>query len=209
MTAFTPCRNLRRLDLSGNVELGMRAFEVLARLYVRERPIDPLPAGGHQSVLTLPEDHQFGVDGEGDFESGPDATSLHDDDGHGLSKACILPYRCGLRSLPYLTLHSVGLTEGGALFLSLVLEQHYFPIQLITATNAAEATSHITIYRQDVRSAGIDWDHNDHSLSKDGMHLMEQTGKARLQLLSDSESISGSLSENFDMISMTGSTNTL
>lgn len=195
LQSFRSCMTLRRLDLSNNTLLGPRAFEILARVYSREPPVVPLPATGYQSLITLPDDAStYGI-------SSPDLAIRQGNaphlpvcaNGKTLADPWVLNYRCGLRSIPYLTFTNVGLNDTGALFLSYVLEQHYYPIQLVTETNATEATSVIRTYRQDANTKGIDWEQNTQTLSKDGLHLLQAAEKLRKKmLLEDTDSMTSS-----------------
>jgi hypothetical protein len=201
LQSFRSCMTLRRLDLSNNPSLGSQAFEVLARVYSREPPVEPLPATGNQSFITLPDGCStftaskldLGSFDSDSFRNGnaPDHTVCAN--GKTLADPWVLKYRCGLRSIPFLTLTNVGLDDTGALFLSYLLEQHYYPVQLVTENNAAEATNHVRIYRQDTSTKGVDWETDSDSLSKDGLHLLQCAEKLRMKvLLGDSDSITSS-----------------
>lgn len=201
LCAFHDCMTLRRLDLSDNPSLSYWALEVLARVYSQEPPVDPLSATGAQSLITLPDDELLDVAAETDTEDEDNGEShgYHDDElprcanGKTLADTWVLGYRRGLRSIPYLTLTNVGLSDTGALFLSYVLEQHYYPIQLITETNASDATSQIRTYRQDANLKGIDWDDNLETLGKDGVYVLQCAEKQRARnMLGDVESLTGS-----------------
>lgn len=203
LCAFHDCMTLRRLDLSDNPSLGSRAFEVLARVYDREPLVDPLENAGIQSLISLPDedvpDSSVGAEmGKTDL---PDEDEDDEDyprcaNGRTLADTWVLGYRRGLRSLPYLTLANVGLTDTGALFLSYVIVQHHYPTQLITETNATEATSQIKAYRQDANIKGIDWDNNSKTLGKDGLHLLHCAEKQRVrEVLGDVDSMTSSAYE--------------
>ena len=196
LQSFRSCMTLRRLDLGDNPSLGYRAFEVLARVYSREPAVDPEPATGTRSFITLPDSCSVLSSSSLDANH---STNANDPNlprcanGKTLADAWLLKHRCGLRSIPYLTLTNVGLDDTGALFLSYVLEQHYYPIQLVTENNATEASSSIRTYRQDANTKGIDWDNNSESLSKDGLHLLQCAEKLRMKmLLGDSDSMTSS-----------------
>jgi hypothetical protein len=196
LQSFRSCMTLRRLDLGHNPSLGYRAFEVLARVYSREPAVDPEPAAGNQSIITLPDScsvlSNVSLDAVHSRDSN-DQTLLRCANGKTLADGWTLKHRSGLRSTPYLTLTNVGLDDTGALFLSYVLEQHYYPIQLVTENNATEASSSIRTYRQDANTKGIDWDNNSEFLSKDGLHLLQCAEKLRMMmLLGDSDSITSS-----------------
>lgn len=202
LSSFRNCMTLRRLDLSDNPSLGPWAFEILARVYSREPLVAPLPATGNQSLITLPDDE--GLDDTSSLAASEVHASPyeHSNDlprcanGKTLADTWILGYRRGLRSLPYLTLSNVGLTDTGALFLSYVIEQHHFPTQLITEINAIEATSQIRTYRQDANTKGLDWDNNTQTLGKDGLHLLQCAEKQRVRnVLGDADSTTSSAYE--------------
>lgn len=56
LSSFSKCCVLRRIDLSGNA-LGPRAFEVLARVYAKESPVDlALTTGMDESLQTHSKD---------------------------------------------------------------------------------------------------------------------------------------------------------
>lgn len=198
LSAFHDCMTLRRLDLGSNPCLGHWAMEVLARVYTREPLVDPLPATGTQSMITLPDD--VSLISCGDASS---IQSVDEDDafhrcanGKTLADTWELGYRRGLRSLPYLTLTDVGLNDTGALFLSYVIEEHHYPTQLISEINATGATNHSPAYRQDGNIKGINWDDNSETLGKDGAHLLQSAEKQRaMNVLGDMESITSSAYE--------------
>ncbi|KAK6006086.1 hypothetical protein QM012_006496 [Aureobasidium pullulans] len=196
LQSFRSCMTLRRLDLGDNPDLGYRAFEILARVYSREPAVDPEPATGNQSFITLPDSCSVLSNGSLDGTqvrngNGSDLPTCAN--GKTLADPWMLKHRRGLRSIPYLTLTNVGLDDTGALFLSYILEQHYYPIQLVTENNASEATSSIRTYRQDANTKGIDWDNNSEFLSKDGLHLLQCAEKLRMRmLLGDSDSVTSS-----------------
>ncbi|GAB7350457.1 hypothetical protein MBLNU459_g1060t1 [Dothideomycetes sp. NU459] len=223
LASFSTCMTLRRLDLSHNADLGSWAFEILARVYSRERPVDPIPAAGNCSVITFPNDQLPDEEDADRYYAKYARTSRqfnretddlpHCANGKTLADTWVLGYRCGLRSLPYLTLHDVGLSDSGALFLSYVIEKHHYPIQLITELNASGAVNMMRTYQQDSNNNGIDWDSNLKSLSKDGFHLLLSAEKLRQRVLKgDSDRIANSLygtpraPENTDMAHRKGST---
>lgn len=198
LKAFSECRTLRLLDLSDNTRLGSRGLEILARIYLRESPIDPVEAWDVQSVLSLPDTVASRPEGAVDelldaSDEDEDTDMMESTCGKNLSKGGYLAYRCGLRSIPYMTVRNIGLTDGGALFLSFVLERHYYPIQLITAVNAPESSSRVRLYQQESKSSGLDWDQNDATLGKDGMLLLQHTQVARRDLMGDADSMHSSV----------------
>lgn len=201
LTAFQDCMTLRRLDLSDNPSLGPWALEIFARVYNREHPVDPLPIAGTQSLMSLPDEETLSTSGDEKSEDGEQLQDDSDDlprcaNGKTLADTWDLGYRRGLKSLPYLTLINIGLTDTGALFLSYIVEQHHYPTQLITEINAPEATSQIRAYSQNVTLQGIDWDTKSKTLGKDGLHLLQCAEKQRAKnVQGDFDSITSSAYE--------------
>ena len=102
----------------------------------------------------------------------------------------LLKRRCGLRSIPYVSLNNIGLTDAGALWLSYVVEDHHFPTQLIDGLNATLPTTLITTYQQEANSKGLDWDEREQQLGKDGLHTLKKAEAVRRQaLLADQVSV--------------------
>lgn len=192
LSSFKSCMALRRVDFSHNINLGSWAFEILARVYNREKPVDPLRPCGNTSVISLINDRLAKDDDNDRYHAKYARTSRQisrdmdelprSANGRTLADTWILGYRCGLRSLPYLTLRNVGLSDSGALFLSYIIEKHYFPVQLITEINASAATNLTRTYQQDANDKGIDLDDN-MSLSRDAAHLLKCAGMSRERML--------------------------
>lgn len=183
LTAFRSCKTLRRLDLSGNLELGARALEIFCKVHCNEPAIDPIALGGDRSVYTLDE-----------TEESDDNKSAATDEPEGsldwMTSGVMLRRRCGLRSIPYISFQNVGINDTGALWLSYILEDHYFPNQLVSELNAAPATSSIDAYRQGLVEGGIDWSGYKGSLGRDGLSLLNKTEAARKHsTLSDTDSL--------------------
>lgn len=201
LAAFRHCMTLRRIDLSDNPSLGALAFEVLARVYSLERPVDPLSASGSESIIALSDEDVLNMAAE--FKDNQRHDTPDEDNylprganGKTIADTQILGYRRGLRSVPYITLTNVGLTDTGALFLSYVLEQHYYPTQLISETNAVEATNVCSTYRQDGNINGINWDNNNDTLGKDGAFVLKCAERLRAkQVEDDCDSFAGSAYE--------------
>ncbi|KAK4545927.1 hypothetical protein LTR36_002491 [Oleoguttula mirabilis] len=196
LLAFKHCYKLRRLDLSGNTELGGRAVEIFARVHINEPAISPVPSGGDGSVLSLlsekaDEDDAASISGE----TGEDAEEDNDlAMAKSLSDARFLRRRCGLRSIPYITLHQTGLTDASALWLSYVVEDHYFPNQLTDDLNGIQAGSAVKAYQQGESNSGVDWANNKTTLGKDGLALLQKTDVLRRQtMLDDQSTLAGSL----------------
>lgn len=174
LTAFKSCKTLRRLDLSGNPELGARALEIFSKVHCNEPTIDPIALGGDRSVYTLDE-----------TQESDDNKSATTDEGEGsldwMTSGVMLRRRCGLRSIPYISFQNIGINDTGALWLSYILEDHYYPNQLVSEINAAPATSPVDAYRQGAVEGGIDWSGFQGSLGKDGLSLLTKTEIARKQ----------------------------
>jgi len=176
LVAFKDCKTLRRLDLSGNRELGARALEVFSRIHCNEPAIDPVALGGDRSVHTLDE--------VSESDDNRDGTTVDVSDGafDRMTSGAVLHRRCGLRSIPYISFGYVGLTDTGALWLSYVLQEHYFPNQLLNELNAAPAISSVDAYQQDAVEGGIDWRGNKDTLEKDGLALLTKVKAIRKML---------------------------
>ena len=178
LVAFKDCKTLRRLDLSGNRELGARALEVFSRIHCNEPSIDPIALGGDRSVYTLDELS------ESEDNTSVTAEDIQNDDNtfDRMTSGAVLHRRSGLRSIPYISLNDIGLNDTGALWLSYVLQEHYFPNQLLNELNAAPATSSVEAYQQDAVEGGIDWRGNTDTLSKDGRSLLTKVDAIRKAL---------------------------
>ncbi|WPH00239.1 Hypothetical protein R9X50_00306200 [Acrodontium crateriforme] len=194
LVAFKGCFRLRRLDLSGNTELSAKALEIFACVHLNEEAIVPISACGNESVLSLGSKNGDGDDHHP--QSPSDGESKYRDSaefGKDLAHATLLTRRRGLRSIPYITLQGIGLTDAGALWLSYILEDHYYPTQLIDDLNAISPSSSIKTYQQDANRNGIDWEGNETSLGKDGIYLLEKTESSRMAMLDDQGDLEDSM----------------
>ena len=171
LRSFKGCLKLRRFDLSGNLKLGARAMEVFARVHVNEPQINPTSPDRDASVLSLASEYAR-VTPAGDRRASNESRD------NPMANARIIRRRSGLRSIPYITLHEIDLNDAGALWLSVVLQDHHYPNQLIDELNATTAESSIKAYQQDAHSRGIDVTCN-HGLGKDGALLLEKTESIR------------------------------
>lgn len=192
LMSFQGCMKLRRLDLSGNGELGSRAMEVLARVHIAEQSIIPIPPRDITSSLSLIDEHE-----EIHQADSPDAadekTGLGIGFQSGMANGRMIMKRRGLRSIPYITLNLTGLDDAGAVWLSYVLEDHFYPNQLIDELNATRSDSVISAYQQDTNFQGLDWSDNK-TLGKEGRQLLERTEALRRQmLLDDRTTMAGSM----------------
>jgi hypothetical protein len=196
LKSFRGCLKLRRLDLSGNQQLGSRALEIFARIHSTEPPINPIPAGGETSILSLVqeanEDLSASTESMGGFEEDDITRTSKMTGGQFMKKR-----RSGLRSFPYITFNDVGMDDAGALWLSYIMIDHYYPNQLLDELNATHAESAIKTYQQDANSQGIDWTDGT-ILGKEGKLLLEKVEVLRRQaMLGDSATIaSGILSDD-------------
>ncbi|KAK4503036.1 hypothetical protein PRZ48_006463 [Zasmidium cellare] len=185
LLSFHDCLKLRRLDLSGNTSLGAKALEILSRVHLLEEPIDPISASGDSSVLSLPE--------ELDTSDQPTPKTAEFELTDSMAAGKLLKRRCGLRSIPYISLTNIGLNEAGALWLSYVVADHHLPSQLIDSLNAAHATTLINAYQQDANSRGIDWDERESTLCKDGLQILKKAEAFRQQtMLADQVTVASS-----------------
>ncbi|EME44906.1 hypothetical protein DOTSEDRAFT_61526 [Dothistroma septosporum NZE10] len=181
LRSFGDCRKMRRLDLSGN-PLGSRALEIMAQVYTKEPPIVYMSASGNMSVVSL-SSHGDGL--EPVSEDLPEASGMLD--GQHLKR------RCGLRSIPYITLNDIVLDEAGALWLSYLLEEHPYPSQLIDAINATSLSSPIETYGQGQHRHGIELHLKEPDIGKDGLSLLKRAELVRQQtMLADQFSMNGS-----------------
>ena len=178
LVAFKDCKTLRRLDLSGNRELGARALEVFSRIHCNEPLIDPISLGGDRSVYALDELS------ENEDNKSVTTEDIHNDDVafDRMTSGAVLRRRSGLRSIPYISLKDIGLNDTGAIWLSYILQEHYFPNQLLNELNAAPATSSVEAYQQDAVEGGIDWRGNKDTLGKDGVTLLTKVDAIRKTL---------------------------
>lgn len=139
LDSFRTCRVMRRLDLSGNDFCKSITMEILCRVYCSHRPIDPNELEG-----CAPIDDDMASSRELRGRKLLDKTNAsalqpskdpfidqYASEG-SMSDAVVLKRREGLRSIPYIVLRNVGMTDSGVLWLSKVLEQHYWPQYLMT-----------------------------------------------------------------------------
>lgn len=187
LVAFRGCMMLRCVDLSGNTDLGTRAFEVLAKVHNREPAIDPVSALGERVVVSASQESLAKTDAphvKGQKVGVTGGYNTMFDSGY-------LQRRCGLRSLPYLEVHNVGLNDAGALWLSFTLQDHYLPSQLTTQHNAVSADTSHPAYSQGSGVDGINWIANNETLGKEGLKVLKQSEDVRKKtLLEETTSVS-------------------
>ncbi|KAI9806601.1 MAG: hypothetical protein M1825_006058 [Sarcosagium campestre] len=157
LESMSDCTTLRRLDLSDN-QLGPRAFEVLCRVYAKEKPVDVSKIGPsrltdlHQSG-TVEQDQRVSrparktslngnariISGSGPGNRrntskarGRRGSSLAAEPSIGIvsRQSQVNSATAGLRSIPYIVFSNTGMTDTCALHLSYVLEYHNYPALL-------------------------------------------------------------------------------
>lgn len=175
LQAFRSCRKLRRVDFSENAKLGAKAFEIMAKVHVNEPPISAMPYRGNTSVISLHADEETIAAIQPRYSA------------DSMSRGGHLKRRMGLRSIPYITLTDTGLDDLSALWLSLILEEHYYPNQLIDRLNATSASSSIATYQQDASSRGVDWNMENPNENRDGLYLLQKTEIFRKQIMVEDE----------------------
>lgn len=195
LNAFSNCCVLRRIDLSGNL-LGPRAFEVLARVYANENPVDLVLSdsvqGGDElakqarklGIATNTERGQQRIESVAVDQAEPGSSLSH------AEPLDIYVTTKGLRSVPYLNLCNTGMTEACALHLSYVIGSHNMPEKLLTRVPAAKAGSHtqqLLAYDGETRCRGIIYLPNSH------------LGGAAMKVLELAEAVREGLCEDLDL----------
>lgn len=210
LNAFSNCCVLRRIDLSGNL-LGPRAFEVLARVYANDDPVDLVPSdsveeSAENSTRGLRSTSQDGDEltkqvrrlgiatnmerGQRRIESVVvDQTEPGSSLGHAEALNIYVTTK-GLRSVPYLILSNTGMTEACALHLSYVIGSHNMPEKLLSRVPVAKAGPHtqqLLAYDSETRCRGIVYLPNSH------------LGGAAMKVLELAEAVREGLCEDFDL----------
>lgn len=210
LNAFSNCCVLRRIDLSGN-SLGTRAFEVLARVYANDNPVDlvlsdPVEESAENTTRSLRSTSQdedeltkqarrLGIAtnmerGQRRIESVVvDQTDPGSSLGHAEPLNIYVTTK-GLRSVPYLILSNTGMTEACALHLSYVIGSHNLPKKLLSRVPAAKAGPHtqqLLAYDSETRCRGIVYLPNSH------------LGGAAMKVLELAEAVREGLCEDFDI----------
>lgn len=210
LNAFSDCCVLRRIDLTGNL-LGPRAFEVLARVYANENPVDlvlsePVEESAENTKRSLRSTTQDGDEltkqvgrlgiatnmerGQRRIESVVvDQTDPGSSLGHAEPLNIYVTTK-GLRSVPYLILSNTGMTEACALHLSYVIGSHNMPKKLLSRVPVAKAGPHtqqLLAYDSETRCRGIVYLPNSH------------LGGAGMKVLELAEAVREGLCEDFDL----------
>lgn len=185
LESFRCCRMLRRLDLSGNNLAGPRPFEILTRVYCRHLPVDPTDLEDAQETsFQSPTDEMVSLSGRTQTVS-ISTQSTETNMAYStssLSTARILKRRCGLRAVPYIILSNVSMTDAGALHLSYIIPQHYYPQHLLPSLKVGPAASQLEGYDRISNCWGLIHESNE-QLTGWGHRLLEQSEAARQELL--------------------------
>lgn len=206
LLAFGSCRALRKIDFSGNDMSNHVSFEIFLRVYCQHMPVDPnifrttsmstvsdQRETDNQSRLSLDLANMSMADtraGAGHDSFSPSAS---------LSDATILKRRRGLRSIPYIVFNGVGMTDTGALYLSYVLESHFFP-QYLQRNGRSNAIELIT--EEKYHSAypfGISYESND-AVSTNAARILELAKAVRADAFGDADNVSLGTRENYNVV---------
>lgn len=210
LNAFSNCCVLRRIDLNGNL-LGPRAFEVLARVYANDDPVDlvlsdSVEDSAENSTRSLKSTGQGGDELTKQVRRLGIATNVErrqrrienvvvdqTEPGSSLGHAEPLDIYVttkSLRSVPYLILSNTGMTEACALHLSYVIGSHNMPERLLSRVPVAKAGPHtqqLLAYDSETRCRGIVYLPNSY------------LGGAAMKVLELAEAVREGLCEDFDL----------
>ncbi|TKA58231.1 hypothetical protein B0A49_10584, partial [Cryomyces minteri] len=181
LRSFEDCRTLRCLDLSDNPLGGSRAFEILARVYLRDLDIAKMPLAGSKAVISVASSSQsLSLDEKiaTDPAQAPLSETQRTLSELSMTGGTELDRLCGLQSLPLLNLNNVSMTDADALHLSFILDRHQYPQQLIDKRNADNATSERDEYKQNTTFRGISYG-PEQKLSSDGLRVLKEAEAVR------------------------------
>ncbi|KAL8939030.1 MAG: hypothetical protein Q9216_003579 [Gyalolechia sp. 2 TL-2023] len=183
LESFGRCYMLRRIDLSSNV-LGPKAFEVLARVYGRERLSDQLWEDSLEIPSPSETSSRRSISGTAEsldrqtrsLSLGSALEEYSDNDEHASTTR-------------YTPEHSLRheMTDAGALHLSYVISCHYHPNRLLRYVPPARSSLHIQqldTYDNKSGCQGIIYLPND-NVSSPCLKLLELCEGARFTLLDD------------------------
>ncbi|KAF2753997.1 hypothetical protein EJ05DRAFT_504601 [Pseudovirgaria hyperparasitica] len=178
LSSFRNCSALRRLDMSRNDLSGPLAFELFSKVYGCQSPVNP---------ADLPSDEGLRYDHESSLESRSSALSIaepvNDDSRESLlAKATMFKRRQGLRAVPYIIVNQTNMTDSGALFLSYVLTEHYYPLHLDIQGKPGPFESQLEEYGENKSCSGLMYLPND-SLSSSGERILCLAEDIRRQTL--------------------------
>ena len=204
LVSFRNCVKLRRVVFSQN-HLGDKGIETLVRVYTRETQ-DPSHADDDTENLSDPalsrsisalsvgsqlqddddEDESLDLDMSTDLVSSPNsslaASALIKSSRRPLDETLPAPNR-GLRSIAYIYIRDVGMTDLSALHLSFLLPYHQLPHILLRRLDAG--ISDLTLGREDELydpgslCRGVMYDTGNTELSSLGRKILESVEKVR------------------------------
>ncbi|GAB7364069.1 hypothetical protein MBLNU230_g4622t1 [Neophaeotheca triangularis] len=175
LCSFNYCQGLRRLDLSGN-KLGSQALEILARIHVRQ--IDPTfqaPDDLRPKTRQSPELSSETM-GSPPKSAGSSEQELERYAAEGIA----IQGHAGLRSLPFINITKTAMTDAGALWLSYLLVNHPYPVQLMNVASETSFDSTFQVHHQGEPNNGVAWLCAENSkLSRDGIGLLKKAEAVR------------------------------
>ncbi|KAF1991998.1 hypothetical protein K402DRAFT_459205 [Aulographum hederae CBS 113979] len=190
LTSFQNCFVLRRLDLSSNDLSGSRAFEILARAYSRQTPVDPTQLERLddpdllKESITDPELMHVSSRARAVSNADENKPVAIDAPMDNLFQGALLKRRQGLRAVPYIILMFTKMDDGGALWYSYILTQHYFPQHLLSPLKRGVAANLLHEYDTTTNCFGlVHLPNNDVEPSETGKRLLAQAETVRQELL--------------------------
>lgn len=212
LRAFSSCVVMRKLDLSGN-SLGLKAFEVLQKVYLREDFLgDALSKSINLHGPVKESNIEVLTDGVknaklSDTSSGEDTlvetattpsvsrnrkpSSASPDRPGAISPGLMEQYATtsGLRSIPFLPIFDCSLSDVCAMYLSYIVEHHALVAELIAKVPPAKpgvAVAQLAEYDLVEGCNGIIWKPNS-QLGKDGIKVLELAEQSRLNVSAGSD----------------------
>jgi hypothetical protein len=199
LTSFKNCIKMRDMDLSEN-RLGDKGIETLVRAYTREirEFVEDSEENVSDEALSRSISH---VSAQSDDEEDEDPDTLGASFEYGSSPASSLaasaliksnrvrsddtvaiPSR-GLRSIAYIRLHNVGMTDISALHLTYLLPYHHLPHVLLRRLDGQIPDSSIgredELYNPGSLCRGVMYDIDNHELTSLGKKILESVEKVR------------------------------
>lgn len=187
LDSFRHCRVMRRLDWSGNDFSKSLAMEILTRTYFSHPAVDPNELEDVKCINERLRALSLSTN-DSSFDATASLSSLSD--------GVILKRRSGLRSIPYIILRDVGMTDAGALHFSYLLEYHYWPQYLMTALKEGSHAAKIKEGDDAIHAFGLIYVDNP-QISPSGLKLLACAEQARMDLAGISE-LSESVNEGFE-----------
>jgi hypothetical protein len=203
LNSFRTCRVMRRLDLSRNDMSKSLAMEIFNRVYFSHPAIDPnelegsAPINDDMAALRelngaklVEKTNALTLQATTDPFFDPSAST------GSLSNGVILKRRAGLRSIPYIVLRDVNMTDAGALHLSYILEHHYWPQYLMTTLKEGSHAAKVKEEDDLTHAFGVIYIDNP-QISPSGQKMLAHAERARVELAGISE-MSKSVKESFE-----------